>query len=177
MTSAPPAQRGVLEPTGVIIVQSGLDILRNGNASTSRDALRWDAAWFCLRCCFNARVYAARQTDGAKTDRRLHALARPRHHHVCNSLYRIVILQYQARLRLPDSLSHSQKMQCVDHIIEVLDLTSCQDTSEYDTARAVKPKDRCQAATFLDSRPRDSESQSRSFYWYRNSLDFSESKS
>ncbi|KYM82473.1 ABC transporter G family member 22 [Atta colombica] len=37
-------------------------------------------------------------------------------------------LEYQARLRLPDSLSHSQKMQCVDHIIEVLDLTSCQDT-------------------------------------------------
>ena len=39
--------------------------------------------------------------------------------------------QYQARLRLPDTLSHSQKMQCVDHIIEVLDLGACQDTSEY----------------------------------------------
>lgn len=39
-------------------------------------------------------------------------------------------LEYQARLRLPDTLSHSQKMQCVDHIIEVLDLAGCQDTSE-----------------------------------------------
>ncbi|RLU19760.1 hypothetical protein DMN91_008318 [Ooceraea biroi] len=37
-------------------------------------------------------------------------------------------LEYQARLRLPDTLSHSQKMQCVDHIIEVLDLAACQDT-------------------------------------------------
>ncbi|XP_024881363.1 ABC transporter G family member 21 [Temnothorax curvispinosus] len=37
-------------------------------------------------------------------------------------------LEYQARLRLPDTLSHSQKMQCVDHIIEVLDLAGCQDT-------------------------------------------------
>lgn len=26
-------------------------------------------------------------------------------------------------------------MQCVDHIIEVLDLAGCQDTSEYDGAR------------------------------------------
>lgn len=52
MTGA--ARRGALEPTGVIIVQSGLDILRNGNASTSRDALRRGAARFCLRCCFNA---------------------------------------------------------------------------------------------------------------------------
>lgn len=50
-------------------------------------------------------------------------------------LHRIAILQYQARLRLPDTLSHSQKMQCVDHIIEVLDLAGCQDTSEYDGAR------------------------------------------
>lgn len=41
------------------------------------------------------------------------------------------MLQYQARLRLPDTFSHSQKMQCVDHIIEVLDLATCQDTSEY----------------------------------------------
>lgn len=39
--------------------------------------------------------------------------------------------QYQARLRLPDTLSHSQKMQCVDHIIEVLDLGTCQDTSKF----------------------------------------------
>ncbi|CAL1684610.1 unnamed protein product [Lasius platythorax] len=37
-------------------------------------------------------------------------------------------LEYQARLRLPDTLSHSQKMHCVDHIIEVLDLAACQDT-------------------------------------------------
>nr|KAF7410704.1 hypothetical protein H0235_013311 [Vespula pensylvanica] len=37
-------------------------------------------------------------------------------------------LEYQARLRLPDTLTHSQKMQCVDHIIEVLDLAACQDT-------------------------------------------------
>ncbi|XP_034949544.1 ABC transporter G family member 9 [Chelonus insularis] len=37
-------------------------------------------------------------------------------------------LEYQARLRLPDTLSHAQKMQCVDHIIEVLDLAGCQDT-------------------------------------------------
>ena len=41
------------------------------------------------------------------------------------------VFQYQARLRLPDTFSHSQKMQCVDHIIEVLDLAACQDTSEY----------------------------------------------
>lgn len=37
-------------------------------------------------------------------------------------------LEYAARLRLPDSLSHSQKMQYVDHIIDVLDLGACQDT-------------------------------------------------
>ncbi|GLH02663.1 Multidrug resistance protein homolog 65, partial [Gryllus bimaculatus] len=37
-------------------------------------------------------------------------------------------LEYAARLRLPDTLSHAQKMQCVDHIIDVLDLTACQDT-------------------------------------------------
>lgn len=46
---------------------------------------------------------------------------------------RALVLQYQARLRLPDTFSHSQKMQCVDHIIEVLDLGACQDTSEYIT--------------------------------------------
>uniref|UniRef100_A0A2S2NZL9 ABC transporter G family member 21 n=2 Tax=Schizaphis graminum TaxID=13262 RepID=A0A2S2NZL9_SCHGA len=37
-------------------------------------------------------------------------------------------LEYAALLRLPDSLSHSQKMQYVDHIIDVLDLNNCQDT-------------------------------------------------
>ncbi|XP_033228216.1 ABC transporter G family member 9 isoform X2 [Belonocnema kinseyi] len=37
-------------------------------------------------------------------------------------------LEYQARLRLPDMLSYTQKMQCVDHIIKVLDLVACQDT-------------------------------------------------
>ncbi|KAF4518901.1 hypothetical protein B566_EDAN006739 [Ephemera danica] len=37
-------------------------------------------------------------------------------------------LEYAARLRLPDTLSHSQKMQYVDHIIDVLDLGTCQDT-------------------------------------------------
>lgn len=43
--------------------------------------------------------------------------------------------QYQARLRLPDTFSHSQKMQCVDHIIEVLDLSGCQDTSKWNHRR------------------------------------------
>lgn len=37
-------------------------------------------------------------------------------------------LEYTARLRLPDTMSHSQKMQYVDHIIEVLELGACQDT-------------------------------------------------
>ncbi|KAK6626792.1 hypothetical protein RUM44_009269 [Polyplax serrata] len=37
-------------------------------------------------------------------------------------------LEYAARLRLPDVFSYSQKMQYVDHIINVLDLGSCQDT-------------------------------------------------
>ncbi|XP_068081100.1 uncharacterized protein E23 [Anabrus simplex] len=37
-------------------------------------------------------------------------------------------LEYAARLRLPDSLSYAQKMQYVDHIIDVLDLGACQDT-------------------------------------------------
>ncbi|XP_021919484.1 ABC transporter G family member 9 isoform X2 [Zootermopsis nevadensis] len=37
-------------------------------------------------------------------------------------------LEYAARLRLPDTLSHSQKMQYVDHIIDVLELGACQDT-------------------------------------------------
>ncbi|XP_047360988.1 ABC transporter G family member 14 isoform X1 [Vespa velutina] len=46
-------------------------------------------------------------------------------------------LEYQARLRLPDTLTHSQKMQCVDHIIEVLDLAACQDTSEYQRGKFI----------------------------------------
>ncbi|XP_065171136.1 uncharacterized protein E23 isoform X1 [Atheta coriaria] len=37
-------------------------------------------------------------------------------------------LEYTARLRLPDTMSHSQKMQYVDHIIDVLELGPCQDT-------------------------------------------------
>ncbi|XP_049948266.1 uncharacterized protein LOC126456563 [Schistocerca serialis cubense] len=37
-------------------------------------------------------------------------------------------LEFTARLRLPDSLTDAQKMLYVDHILEVLDLTSCQDT-------------------------------------------------
>ncbi|XP_065216913.1 uncharacterized protein E23 isoform X2 [Planococcus citri] len=37
-------------------------------------------------------------------------------------------LQYAALLRLPDSLTYQQKMQYVDHIIDVLDLVSCQHT-------------------------------------------------
>nr|AIN44120.1 ATP-binding cassette sub-family G member 22-like protein [Laodelphax striatellus] len=37
-------------------------------------------------------------------------------------------LEYAAMLRLPDSLSHAQKKQYVDHIIDVLDLTNCQET-------------------------------------------------
>ncbi|BES91925.1 ABC transporter G family member [Nesidiocoris tenuis] len=37
-------------------------------------------------------------------------------------------LEYSALLRLPDTLSYSQKMQYVDHIIDVLDLSNCQDT-------------------------------------------------
>ncbi|XP_030758559.1 ABC transporter G family member 14 isoform X3 [Sitophilus oryzae] len=37
-------------------------------------------------------------------------------------------LEYQARLRLPDVMSPAQKMQYVDHIINVLELNNCQDT-------------------------------------------------
>ncbi|CAH0390402.1 unnamed protein product [Bemisia tabaci] len=37
-------------------------------------------------------------------------------------------LEYTALLRLPDSFSYVQKMQYVDHIIDVLDLRNCQDT-------------------------------------------------
>lgn len=31
-------------------------------------------------------------------------------------------------LRLPDKLPKSEKMRCVDHILEILDLTPCQHT-------------------------------------------------
>ena len=34
-------------------------------------------------------------------------------------------------LRLPESMSSSEKIQHVNHIIEILDLQRCQDTSEY----------------------------------------------
>lgn len=37
-------------------------------------------------------------------------------------------LEYTARLRLSDKMPHAQKMQYVDHIIDVLDLAACQDT-------------------------------------------------
>ncbi|XP_063242998.1 uncharacterized protein LOC134542563 isoform X2 [Bacillus rossius redtenbacheri] len=37
-------------------------------------------------------------------------------------------LEYAARLRLPDSMPYAQKMQYVDHIVDVLDLGSCQYT-------------------------------------------------
>lgn len=37
-------------------------------------------------------------------------------------------LEYTARLRLPEIMSYSQKMQYVDHIIDVLELNNCQDT-------------------------------------------------
>lgn len=47
-------------------------------------------------------------------------------------------LQYSALLRLPDSLTYQQKLQYVDHIIDVLDLVDCQDTSKSLSFRAVK---------------------------------------
>jgi ABC-type multidrug transport system ATPase subunit len=37
-------------------------------------------------------------------------------------------LEYTAMLRLPERLPKSEKMRCVDHILEVLELTSCQHT-------------------------------------------------
>lgn len=37
-------------------------------------------------------------------------------------------LEYTAMLRLPEKLPRSEKMRCVDHILDVLDLTSCQHT-------------------------------------------------
>ena len=46
------------------------------------------------------------------------------------NLLRLMFLQYTALLRLPDSMSYSDKIQHVNHIIEILDLQRCQDTSE-----------------------------------------------
>lgn len=37
-------------------------------------------------------------------------------------------LQYTAMLRLPEKLPYSEKMRWVDHIMEILELTSCQYT-------------------------------------------------
>jgi ABC-type multidrug transport system ATPase subunit len=37
-------------------------------------------------------------------------------------------LEYTAMLRLPEKLAKTEKMRCVDHILEVLDLTHCQNT-------------------------------------------------
>lgn len=37
-------------------------------------------------------------------------------------------LEYTAMLRLPDNLPRAEKMRCVDHILEVLELTSVQHT-------------------------------------------------
>lgn len=37
-------------------------------------------------------------------------------------------LEYTARLRLPDKLPRAEKMRCVDHILEVLELTPVQHT-------------------------------------------------
>ncbi|XP_055691964.1 uncharacterized protein LOC129794996 [Lutzomyia longipalpis] len=37
-------------------------------------------------------------------------------------------LEYTAMLRLPDKLPRTEKMRCVDHILEVLELTPCQHT-------------------------------------------------
>lgn len=37
-------------------------------------------------------------------------------------------LEYTAMLRLPDKLPRSEKMRCVDHILEVLELTQVQNT-------------------------------------------------
>jgi len=39
-------------------------------------------------------------------------------------------LVYTALLRLPESMTHSEKLQHVNHIIEILDLQRCQDTSK-----------------------------------------------
>lgn len=37
-------------------------------------------------------------------------------------------LDYTAMLRLPENMPKSEKLRCVDHILEVLELTSCQHT-------------------------------------------------
>ena len=37
-------------------------------------------------------------------------------------------LTYTAMLRLPEKLPKSEKMRCVDHILEILELTHCQHT-------------------------------------------------
>lgn len=37
-------------------------------------------------------------------------------------------LEYTAMLRLPEKLPRAEKMRCVDHILDVLDLTACQHT-------------------------------------------------
>jgi hypothetical protein len=57
----------------------------------------------------------------------IHAIIQKRRINQNDQLH--LFLQYAARLRLPDTLSHSQKMQYVDHIIDVLELGACQDTS------------------------------------------------
>lgn len=38
--------------------------------------------------------------------------------------------QYTALLRLPETMSYGDKIQHVNHIIEILDLQRCQDTSK-----------------------------------------------
>lgn len=42
----------------------------------------------------------------------------------------LIDLQYTALLRLPEAMSYNDKMQHVNHIIEILDLQRCQDTSK-----------------------------------------------
>lgn len=42
----------------------------------------------------------------------------------------LIELQYTALLRLPEKMSYNDKMQHVNHIIEILDLQRCQDTSK-----------------------------------------------
>lgn len=41
-----------------------------------------------------------------------------------------LLLQYTALLRLPEAMPYSVKLQHVNHIIEILDLQRCQDTSK-----------------------------------------------
>lgn len=49
----------------------------------------------------------------------------------CISRWQVFVsLQYTALLRLPESMSYNDKMQHVNHIIEILDLQRCQDTSK-----------------------------------------------